>query len=327
MQSKRIVVLGATGVLGRRVVPLLRAQGHTVTAAGRSRERLARLGAPFETVDLFDRNAVARLVREHAVVVNLATHVPGTGMRAFLPGAWREMDRVRRDGSAIVADAVIAAGAERVVQESFALIYPDSGARWIDESVPPGPAPYNRTTLDAEASAQRVTDAGAVGLALRFSFLYGGAEDHFTRDVLDAARRGWLPLFGAPDAYVAMVTHDDAARAVVAALDAPPGVYNVVDDDPLTRRELARVLGGALGVRTPRLPPRWLAALGGSLGETIARSQRLSNRALREATGWRPQVPSGREGWRAAARTMLEAASTIELGKRTRAGRRATDSR
>src|SRR4051812_16880852 len=114
-----ILVLGATGVLGRRVVPLLVAQGHTVTAAGRSRERLARLGASaVATVDLFDREAMARLVRGHTAVVNVATHIPSAGVRAFLPGAWAETDRIRREGSAIVADAAIAAGVERVVQES-----------------------------------------------------------------------------------------------------------------------------------------------------------------------------------------------------------------
>jgi nucleoside-diphosphate-sugar epimerase len=192
--------------------------------------------------------AAARAVSGHAVVANLATHVPGTGPRAFLPGAWKEMDRVRREGSAIVANAAIAAGVERLIQESFALTYPDSGARWVDESAPPRPAPYNRTVLDAEASAGRVTEAGRIGVALRFALLYGGVEDGFTRDILQYARRGWLPLLGRPDGYVSMVTHDDAARAVVAALDAPPGIYNVVDDEPLTRYELTRILGDVLSV-------------------------------------------------------------------------------
>jgi nucleoside-diphosphate-sugar epimerase len=303
----KILILGATGMIGRRVVPLLLASGHSVTAAGRSRERLARLaglGAETATVDLFDRQSVARLVDGNAVVVNLTTHVPGTGVRAFLPGAWREMDRIRREGSAIVADAAIAAGVERVVQESFGLTYPDSGAGWVDERVMPRPAAYNQTALDAEASASRVTEAGGVGVALRFALLYGGAEDGFTRDVLRYAARGWLPLFGRPDGYVSMVTHDDAAGAVVAALSAPPGVYNVVDDEPLSRSALAHTIADTLGVPPPKLPPRWVASMAGSLGETIARSLRLSNRSLRGATGWQPRYPSGREGWRAAAQSI-----------------------
>lgn len=308
----KILVIGATGMIGRRVVPLLLEEGHEVTAVGRSRERLAPLaeiGAAIASVDLFARDAVERLLRGYTAVVNVATHVPGGGVRVFLPGAWKEMDRVRREGSAIVADAAIAAAVERVVQESFALTYPDSGAAWIDESMRPRPAAYNRTALDAEASARRVTEAGRVGVALRFALLYGGAEDGFTRDVLRYARRGWLPLLGSPDGYVPMVTHDDAARAVVAALAAPAGVYNVVDDDPLTRHGFARVLGDVLSVRPPRLPPRWVASLAGPIGETLARSLRLSNRALRTVTGWQARHPSGREGWRAAAEAIAAADS------------------
>jgi nucleoside-diphosphate-sugar epimerase len=310
----RVLVLGATGALGRRVVPLLLSEGHWVTAGGRSPQRLSRLGTPFATVDLFDRDAVVGLVRGHDAVVNLATHVPGTGARAFLPGAWKEMDRVRREGSALVADAAIREGVERVVQESFALIYPDSADRWVTESVPARPGAYNRSVLDAEASARRVTEAGGVGVVLRFAMLYGGDDDAFTRDVLRYARRGWLPLLGRPEGYLSMVTHDDAARAVVAALEAPAGIYNVVDSDPIERRELARVLGAVLGVPAPRLPPRWVARLGGSLGETIARSLRLSNEALCTATGWTPVYRSGREGWPAAAEAITTGSGSGGVG-------------
>jgi nucleoside-diphosphate-sugar epimerase len=77
-------------------------------------------------------------------------------------------------------------------------------------------------------------------------------------------------------------------------------VYNVVDDEPLTRRALGDVIAAIVGAPPPRLPPAWAAALGGSLGETIARSLRLSNRKLRAAHGWAPRYPSAREGWRAA---------------------------
>ena len=305
-----ILVVGATGVLGRRVVPLLLAQGHAVTAVGRSPERLAplaRLGAAVAAASLFDREAMTRVMRGHAVVVNLATHVPGTGPRAFLPGAWAEMDRVRREGSAGLADAAIAQGVQRFVQESFALTYPDSGDRWVDETDPVRPAPYNRTAIDAEMSAARVTRAGGAGVALRFALLYG-PDDAFTRDVFRSVRRGWLPIFGRPDGYVPMVAHDDAARAVVAALDVPAGVYNVVDDEPLTRRALGDAVAAIVGARPPKLPPPWAARLGGSLGETIARSLRLSNRKLREAGHWAPEYPSAREGWRAAYASFAPAA-------------------
>jgi uncharacterized protein YbjT (DUF2867 family) len=94
------------------------------------------------------------------------------------------------------------------------------------------------------------------------------------------------------------VAHDDAATAVVAALGLPAGVYNVADDEPLRRRELFDSLAATLGVTPPRFPPTWMTPLIGSLGETLARSERITNRKLREASGRQPRTPRAvREGW------------------------------
>ena len=298
----RILVAGASGVIGQRAVPLMLACGHQVTALGRSRDRLARLaqeGATATTVDLFDPVAIRNAMAGHDAVVNLATHIPGSFVRAFIPGAWAENDRIRKVGSSILADAAIELGVPRFVQESFALTYPDSGVNWVDETIAVQPTRYNRTVLDAEASAMRVTRAGACGVALRFALLYGPG-DRFTREVFHYVARGWIPLLGRPDGYVSMVTQDDAASAVVAALKAPAGVYNVVDDEPLTRRELGDTIASIIGARPPKLPPAWLARFGGSIGETLARSLRLSNRKLRATGLWEPRYSSGLEGWRAA---------------------------
>jgi 2-alkyl-3-oxoalkanoate reductase len=93
------------------------------------------------------------------------------------------------------------------------------------------------------------------------------------------------------------VAHDDAATAVVAALGLPAGVYNVADDELLRRRELFDSLATTLGVAPPRCPPTRMTPLIGSLGATLARSERITYRKLREASGWRPHYPSAREGW------------------------------
>jgi nucleoside-diphosphate-sugar epimerase len=295
----RVFVVGATGVLGQRVVPSLLERGHAVTGVGRSPERLAALarrGMKPAPLDIFDATAVRRAMEGHDAVVNLATHVPANS-RMFLPGAWKEMDHVRRDGSAVLADAAIATGIARFVQESFALIYPDSGDRWITEETAPNAARYNRSVLDAERSAARITAAGGTAVALRFALLYGPG-DAFAQQVLATVRRGWMPFFGRPDGYVSLVTQEDAAAAVVAALGVPNGIYNVIDDEPLTRADLADALAKLLGVKTPRFLPRWVAKLGGSLGETLARSERISNRKLRTASDWAPRSPSAREGFR-----------------------------
>src|SRR5690242_18239843 len=109
----RIFMTGATGVIGRRVIPLCAQAGHQVTAIARSSDQAAtieQLGARPIVVDLFDRDRLARTLPGHDAVVNLATHMPASTARTFLPGAWRENDRIRREGSATVVAAALAAG-------------------------------------------------------------------------------------------------------------------------------------------------------------------------------------------------------------------------
>jgi nucleoside-diphosphate-sugar epimerase len=299
----RVLITGSTGVIGRLAVPLLLRNGHRVTAVGRSTKRLeslGRLGASTVALDLFDRDAVGRAIASHDAVINLATHIPPPGLGTFLRSAWRENDRIRTQASALLAEAARAAGVSIFIQESFAPIYPDSWDRWITEATPLNPVRYNRSVLDAERSAERFAGEGGRGIALRFAFFYG-AGDPFTQTVLSSVRRGWLPVFGDADGYFSTVSHENAASAVVAALHAPSGVYNVVDSDPLTRRQLGDMVAGLIGVAAPKVPPRWVAKLFGGVGEMLARSLRISNRKLMKA-GWTPRYASARESWLAALR-------------------------
>jgi nucleoside-diphosphate-sugar epimerase len=296
----RVFVTGASGVIGQKVVPALLANGHFVTAAGRASRRLDALrdaGASVATLDIVDGAAAQRAMEGHDVVINVATHVP-KGSHMFFPGAWKEMDHVRREASRTLTDAATRAGVKRFIQESFAPIYPDSGDEWITEKAPVRVVRYNRSILDAEHSAERFAQNGGVAVVLRFALLYGPG-DLFSVSVLDTVRRGWMPMLGRRNGFVSMVTHHDAAAAVVAALTVPTATYNVVDDEPMTRAALGAALAAMLHVREPRFLPPWFAKLGGSLGETIARSLRISNRKLKEASHWSPSYPSMREGFRA----------------------------
>lgn len=295
----KVFVAGATGVVGRRTVPLLVQAGHQVTAVARTPEKAAameRSGARPVAVDLFDAEEVRRAVAGHGAVVNLATHIPRTYTRMMLPGAWRENDRIRREASAILVDAALAGGVPRLVQESFAPMYPDRGDEWIDETVPPRPVRYNRSTLDAERSATRFAQAGGSGVILRFAAFYGPDASHVP-DLIRFVKRGMAPLPGPAHAYFSSIALDDAAAATVAALDVPSGIYNVADDDPLRRREFADVVAAGLGVPPPRMQPAWMTRLMGSAGELFSRSLRVSNRKLRQASEWAPRYPSLREGW------------------------------
>jgi 2-alkyl-3-oxoalkanoate reductase len=295
----RVFVTGATGVIGRRVVPHLVSLGHDVSVMVRSRESARIVEHPEITrisASLFEPDSLRSALAGHDAVINLATHMPRTTFRMFLRAAWRENDRIRTEGAANLVRAATAAGVRRLIQESFAPVYPDCGDRWIGENTPIVPVNYNRSIADAENAAKRFADQGAVGIILRFAQFYG-SDARQTRDMVGLVRRGWAPMPGPANAFVSSVTHDDAASAVVAALDAPAGAYNVADDEPLTHRQYFDALAEALHVHSPTLPPLWLTPLFGSAGEMLSRSTRVSNEKLKRATAWRPRYPSVRNGW------------------------------
>jgi nucleoside-diphosphate-sugar epimerase len=294
----RIFVAGATGVLGRRAVKRLVEAGHDVTAVARSDAKakgIERAGATPARVDIFDADAVRDAAAGHDVVMNLATHIPPAS-RSTLRSAWKQNDRIRSEGARNLVDAAIAAGAQRYVQESIAFTYPDRGSDLIDEDVPLELTATNvRSVASAEGEAARFAATGGAAVTLRFGMFYGPDASH-TGMQLNAARRGVSTFLGAPGGYVSLIHLDDAAGAVVAALAAPTGVYNVVDDDPLTRAEVDEVLAAAVGRDRLWRPPVGLAKLGGSVIRLLMRSQRVSNARLRAATSWEPAHPTIRKG-------------------------------
>jgi len=297
----KIFVTGATGVVGKRLIPQLLEAGHDITAIGRTQKKRLALelkGARAVELDLFDAAAVRRAIAGHDVAINLATHIPPSLIRMLVPGAFRENDRIRNLASSILVDASLAGGVEWFIQESFAPVYPDCGDLWIHENTPILPTRYNYSASEAERNAQRFTERGRKGVILRFALFYG--SDAFqTHDLMRALRRGWAPIPGNPDAYISSVSHRDSATAVAAVLGAEPGIYNVCDDEPVRRREYVDLLAQEIGAPRPKLPPAWTVKLLGSMGETLARSLRISNRKLKEQCGWSPKYPSVREGWHA----------------------------
>ena len=288
----KVFLAGATGVIGSRALRRLVAAGHDVTAVARSAEKAEAVRAAGATpvqVSLFDRDALVAAVAGHDAVVNLATKIPSL-TEAAMPGAWAENDRIRTEGSANLVDAALAAGATRYVQESITFTYPDSGDAWIDaESTPIDAVGPTSSVTAAEASAARFTEAGGTGVVLRFGLFYAADSSH-TQAMIAAARKGAAMVAGAPGAYQSAIHADDAAAAVVAALDVPAGTYDVVDDEPLTKAEAAKVLGGRFRF------PGGLAKLGGKQTGPLTRSQRVSNRRFKEASGWAPAYRSFRDG-------------------------------
>lgn len=290
---------GATGVVGRRLIPLLVNSGAEVSAVARTDEKaeqLRRQGATPKRVDLFDPPAVEDAVGGHDAVINVATKIP-SGMKVFMPGAFNENIRIRTEASQNLASAAMASRSRVFIQESFAPAYPDRGAEWIDESVSLEPASYVRSVLDAESAAEEFTRNGGTGIVLRFSMFYG-PDSSLTLDMIDFVKRGISPALGGGDAYMSSLWTDDAARAVFAALSVPAGLYNVSDDEPMPRRDVFSLLARELGVKSPRMLPRWASRKMGSVADTVGRSHRISNAKFRNAANWNPHVPSVREGWR-----------------------------
>lgn len=294
----RVFVTGATGVLGRRAIPRMIAAGHAVTAVVRSAdkaEQVRRHGATPIAVDLFDAAAVTTAVADHDAIAHLATNIP-TGASMATKKGWRTNDRLRRDAAANLSRAAIEVGVGRYVQESITFPYVDGGTAPVDEQTERTYFWGDQSTVDAEAAAAAVTQAGGAGVALRFAMFMADDSAHMETFV-KMARKGIWGFFGDDDAFVSFIQIDDAAMAVVAALEAPAGIYNVAEAEPATRGEHRAALAAAVGRERLRRLPGLVEKAGGPSAESLARSHSISSAALRAATGWTP-LHAGIDTWK-----------------------------
>jgi nucleoside-diphosphate-sugar epimerase len=305
----KIFITGATGVLGRHVVPQLVQSGHQVRGLARTEGNVALLrsfGAEPVRVDLFDRAALTKAVEGCDAILHLATRIPST-MNLGKRSAWVETDHIRREGTRTVVDAALAQQVQTVIYPSICFAYPDSGAEWIDATIDkPVVGDYYATTFDAEREVQRFADAGRRGIALRMGFFYG-PESSQSQDQLRFARWGVASVGGRPDAYHPFVVIEDAARAIVAALEhAPAGTYDIVEDEPPTTTEINAAMAKAVGRRRLRSLPDFLVQmmLGREIKSVMSRSQRVSNRRFKDATGWSPRYSTTGGGWDRVAQAM-----------------------
>ncbi|HET8912808.1 MAG TPA: NAD(P)-dependent oxidoreductase [Ktedonobacteraceae bacterium] len=299
-----IFITGATRVLGRPVIQSLVAQGHRVRALSRSgtnEAEIRALGAIPMPADLFDVESLKRAVAGCNAIAHLATKIPPT-MKMGKTAAWLENDRIRREGTRNLVEAALASGSvETVVFESFGLVYPDSGDKWVDAATTPvQPAPTLISTFDGEKAVQRFAEAGHRGISLRLGLIYG-PESPSALEQLSYMQKGIAAFPGSSDAFLPQIWVQDAASAFVAALlqQVPSGVYDIADDNPLTRHELFEAIAAAAGKkRYFSLPVPIMKMLAGVKYDDICRSQRVSNRRFKEVSNWTPSVSDSRIGWK-----------------------------
>lgn len=303
----RVLIAGATGVLGRRVVPLLLASHHDIVGLARSdaNERLLRdLGAEPRRADLFRLDEVRRAASGCDAVLHLATAIP-TRARSTRTD-WTLNDRIRREGTRNLVDAAACGGARLYIQQSVLFVYGDRKGEWVDEASPVAVrlAPILESARDMEEIVHGASRNGLATVILRFGTFYSHDSAH-TRMVFEMARRNRSVVVGRGTNYTNALHVDDAANAVALALEKHEtlagDVVNVCDDEPATARAVSEFIAEELNARGPRNVPVFLARmlLGSHVVDAVTASVRCSNRKAKERLGFRPTYPTYREGYRA----------------------------
>jgi len=306
----RIFLAGASGVVGRRLVPRLTQQGHEVSAITRRADRveaLRAMGADPVVCDVFDASRLRDVVvaARPDVVIQHLTDLPADLNPKNMRQAYADNDRVRGQGSANLVAAAEAAGAWRYVAQNVCFLYAPQGPPVMDEDAPlatGAPEPFGRTVrVHMEMERRIVENPNLTGLVLRFGLWYGPGTT-FARDGYTAAqvRRRRYPVVGNGAGMFSFVHIDDVVAATIASLDrGAAGAYNVCDDEPAPMREWLPAYAAALGARPPRRVPAWLARLvaGRFVVAQATQLRGASNAKAKRELGWQPQYATWREGF------------------------------
>ena len=305
----RVFVTGATGALGRHLVPGLVAAGHQVTATTRTQGKVAQLraaGAEPVILDGLDREAVISAVRAASpeVIVHEMTALAGMRSVRSMDKAFAGTNELRTRGTDNLLAAAARAGTRRVIAQGYAGPGPDkrSGSQPKTEEDPPDWQPIRSAVQGLAAITyvgRTVPLEAPEGIVLRYGGFYGPGASDF---LLQMLRKRQVPVIGGGTGVWSFVEITDAAAATVAAVSrGAPGVYNVVDDDPAPVREWLPYLAQIAGAKPPLRVPAWLGRLlaGEFVVAQMTTSRGYSNQKARKELGWVPQYPSWREGFRA----------------------------
>ena len=305
----RVFVMGATGALGRHLVPGLVEAGHEVTATTRTPGKVAQLraaGAEPVILDGLDREAVIAAVLAAApeVVVHQMTALAGMRSLRNPDKQFATTNELRTRGTDNLLAAATRAGTRRVIAQSYAGAGPDkrSGGRLKTEEDPLDLLPIRSAVQGPAAIAyvdKTVPLEAAEGIVLRYGSFYGPGASDF---LLEMLRKRQVPVIGGGTGVWSFIEITDAAAATIAAVDhGAPGLYNVVDDDPAPVAEWLPYLAKVAGAKPPLRVPAWLGRLlaGEFVVAQMTSSRGYSNEKARKELGWEPRYASWREGFRA----------------------------
>jgi len=290
-----VFIAGGTGAIGVPLTRALVAGGHQVTASTRSAAKAAmisKLGATPAIVDALDADALRRaVVAAHPThVVHQLTALPKGGAKSA-----RDLEatnELRITGTRNLIAAAVDAGATRIVAGSFAPMAAVGPEMADMQAAAEAIRSMESQTLDASR-------AGAIeGVVLRYGLFYG-PEAASTIEMMAMARRRMLPAIRGDRSLLPCIHVDDAASATVAALERahPGGIYDIVDDEPVSFSEIVRAVAGAAGAPRPIAVPSWLPRLMAPFfAKIISLRLALSNQKALADMGWRPSYPNIRAG-------------------------------
>jgi nucleoside-diphosphate-sugar epimerase len=302
-----IFIAGATGAVGRALIPQLVDHGHTVTGTTRSpgkAEALRALGATPVVVDGLDRDGMIAAVKDAApdVVVHQMTALSNlTDLRHF-EQAFAMTNRLRTEGTDTLVAAAREVGALLIAQSFAGWPYEPTGDMIKDEDAPlmAHPPKQMRTSFDAIRHVEEVVPA-AGGMVLRYGGFYGpGTGLTPGGDQWEMIRARKFPIVGDGGGMWSLCHIDDAASATVAAIEHPvPGaVFNICDDEPAPAREFLPAIAQVVGAKPPRHIPEWIARImGPHLVHMTVTARGASNARAKRVLGWQPSVPTWREGF------------------------------
>lgn len=303
----KVLVVGATGAVGRPLVPLLVRAGHEVVAAARKPASAQPAGVETRSLDLLDSAAVTDAVNdvEPDAIIHQATALTrlGNNLRKF-DEAFATTNRLRTDGTrALVEAGLTLPTTPRLVVQSFCgwPWAPTGGpVKTEDDALDPDPAPAFRQTLAAIKELERLVGQYPDGVTLRYGALYGpGTSLTDGGAQIEAVRARKFPLVGNADAVWSFLHVEDAAAAAVAALTRGHGVYNVVDDHPVRVGEWLSEIARITGSPDPRRVPTWVARLAGGRGlvHMMTQARGSSNTKARRELDWQPSYPDWESGF------------------------------